>query len=335
MSNVRKNCLECNTEFICHANKKFCTHACRDKLFERNKNERIKQNIPKSNQVICQICEKVLIGGGIQSHLTTHNTNLSEYKNKFPEAKVYGDDYLKKLSNNISGERNPGYKHNGKLSPFSKNFVKYKKKSDEEVTKIISEMASNAQQKSKENGNLAVTIEYYIKRGYTEEEAKKLLKKRQTTFNKDICIEKYGKEKGIERWNKRQEKWLKSYKKNNFSKISQQLFWSISNKLNDISNIYFAELDKDKQKDSSGVNHEFRLVFHNKTIQPDFIDIKNKKIIEFDGDYWHGKEYSNEREQQRDRLIYDNGFEVIHVKEYQYKENPEKMINECLNYLTQ
>ena len=44
---------------------------------------------------------------------------------------------------------------------------------------------------------------------------------------------------------------------------------------------------------------------------------------------------ANEREQQRDELIYNNGYQVLHVKEYQYKENPEKILNECLNYLTQ
>jgi hypothetical protein len=321
-----KNCQNCNETYVGHPSSKFCSDTCyQTKVLSK----KIK---PDPNKVCCKVCG--IYSHQLSSHIKTHNLTAQQYKDTY-NSPLCSETYLQNSSKRIKGDKNPGYNHNGKLSPFSKKFVKYKKLSDEEITKTISEMATDAQYKSKENGNLAVTKEYFIKHGYTEEEAKNLLKKRQTTFNKDICIEKYGEEKGIERWNKRQEKWLKSYKKNNFSKISQQLFWSISNKLNDISNIYFAELDKNKQKDSSGVNHEFRLTFPNKTIQPDFIDIENKKIIEFDGDYWHGKEYSNEREQQRDELIYNNGYQVLHVKEYQYKENPEKILNECLNYLTQ
>jgi len=50
-------------------------------------------------------------------------------------------------------------------------------------------------------------IGYWLKQGYSEEESKQKVKERQTTFCLDKCIEKYGKEKGIERWEQRQEKW--------------------------------------------------------------------------------------------------------------------------------
>jgi len=50
-------------------------------------------------------------------------------------------------------------------------------------------------------------IEYYLNKGYNEKEAKQKLKERQSTFSLEKCIEKYGKEKGLEVFNERQEKW--------------------------------------------------------------------------------------------------------------------------------
>jgi len=52
--------------------------------------------------------------------------------------------------------------------------------------------------------------EYWLKQGYTEEEAIMKVKERQTTFSLDICIAKYGKEEGLKRFNERQDKWQKT-----------------------------------------------------------------------------------------------------------------------------
>ena len=321
-----KNCQNCEVIYTGHPNSKFCSTNCYDQNLLKTK---IK---PDPTKVSCKVCG--IYSHQLSSHIKTHNLTAEQYKNIY-NSPLCSQTYLENSSKRIKGDKNPGYNHNGKLSPFSKKFVKYQNLDDDEKNKVISEMAYEAQIKSKENGNLAVTKEYFIKRGASEEEATKLLKERQTTFNKDICIQKYGIEEGIKRWSQRQEKWLKSYKKNNFSKISQKLFWGIANQLNDLTNIYFAELNHNKEKDNSGINYEKRLTLTNKTIQPDFIDVVTKKIIEFDGDYWHGKDYANEREKQRDNLIFNHGYTVIHIKEKDYKQNPEKIIKECLNYLTQ
>ena len=50
-----------------------------------------------------------------------------------------------------------------------------------------------------------------------------------------ILTGKYGKENGILRWKDRQEKWHNSYKKskkNGYSKISQELFWKLFERIN-------------------------------------------------------------------------------------------------------
>ena len=167
----------------------------------------------------------------------------------------------------------------------------------------------------------------------TEDEAKEALSERQTTFTIAKCIEKYGQEKGLEVWNTRQKKWLKSYKKSNFSKISQKLFWDIMPMLPDISNIFFAQLNENKELDESGINHEYRLSLNSKTILPDFINIVEKKIIEFDGDYWHGKVGNVKREEERDISLLKTGYKVLHIKEYEYKKNKQETLQQCLNFL--
>lgn len=51
------------------------------------------------------------------------------------------------------------------------------------------------------------SIEKFINLGYSEEESKKLLSERQTTFSLGICINKYGKEEGTRIFNERQTNW--------------------------------------------------------------------------------------------------------------------------------
>lgn len=54
-------------------------------------------------------------------------------------------------------------------------------------------------------------IEYYIKRGMSEEDALEYIKKRQKTFSLDICINKYGID-GINIWKERQRNWYNKIK---------------------------------------------------------------------------------------------------------------------------
>jgi hypothetical protein len=233
------------------------------------------------------------------------------------------------------------------LTPSQVNFWIKKGFSEEEAKKKVTEhqtIASNKfADKRRENPFLysATTqtqIGYWIKKGLSEDEAKEKLSKRQKTFSLDICIKKYGEEEGRKRWIDRQEKWHLNYKKSNFSKVSQNLFWEIYKKLNDRykkeNEIYFATLGKDKILDESGVNNEFRLILNKSFILPDFF-VKNKnKIIEFDGTYYHRNSAENKkREKLRDESIISSGYKVYHVKESEYKNSKQKVIDECLDFL--
>ena len=56
-------------------------------------------------------------------------------------------------------------------------------------------------------------VEYWQDKGFSLEESKKIISERQESFSLKTCIEKYGKEKGLEVWRARQELWQNSLKK--------------------------------------------------------------------------------------------------------------------------
>jgi len=181
----------------------------------------------------------------------------------------------------------------------------------------------------------SANIQYWLNKGYSKEESITKRSERQTTFSKEICVEKYGEEDGLKRFNERQKKWLLNNKRTNFSKISQKLFWDIVEKYDTITNneIYFATYDNGV-KDESGKNHEYRLDVTESYILPDFFDRTTGRIIEFDGTYYHRKSSENIlREGKRDKMILESGYDVLHVNELEYKKNKQEIINKCKKFL--
>lgn len=216
--------------------------------------------------------------------------------------------------------------------------------SDSESIKKVSEFqnenlkfAIDKCQKSRKNNpeRFSMKLEYWLAKGYSEQEAQEKLKERQTTFSKEKLIKKYGEQKGLKKWLERQCKWQKSYKHSNFSKVSQELFKQIYSLIKDNYNeIYFAQLNENKEIDDSGKNHEYVLKLKNKSIKPDFFIKDSKKIIEFDGVYWHRKSSENKkREAIRDKDIINSGYSILHISEYDYHKNPEKEIQKCLEFI--
>lgn len=283
-----------------------------------------------NNKVRCEICGQEM--KELTNHIfRKHGIKTSRYKELYPNSNTRSDYLLKQQSERFKGEKNPAYNHGGKLSPFSEKFIK--------GTGNIEETKKKAKDNKQKLNRDTTKIGYWLEKTDGDlEKAKKLLSKRQSTFSLEKCIEKYGKNEGIEVWLNRQEKWQKNFKKTNFSKISQELFWNMTEKINDLSNIYFAQLDENKQKDLSGKNNEFRLRLDKKIILPDFIDIQKKKIIEFDGTYWHevkNKKYSftNNPDNQKEKLINENGYSILRIKENDYKNDKQGTLNKCLNFL--
>jgi len=222
------------------------------------------------------------------------------------------------------------------LTPTKTEFWVNKGYSECEANDIIRENQINAaKQVDFEKRLLPSNIQYWVEKGFNYLQAKEKVTERQTTFSLDICVQKYGEEDGLKRFNERQIKWLTNYKRTNFSKISQTLFWGILESEPTIknNNIFFATFN-DGFKDDSGKNNEYRLSLLNGVILPDFIDLAKRKIIEFDGTYYHRLTPENSlREEKRDKMILESGYEVLHVSELEYKNNKQEIINKCIAFI--
>lgn len=296
-------------------------------------------------KVTCRICGeqcKRIYGRHLKhSH---NNMTTDEYKKLYPDAPISAlsdkertsvnsgkhmkdEKYKKMFSKMLSGCNNPNHKSRSteeerkSRSPFSEKFVKYKDLDN--VGEYISDFAKNA---IKDRVH-TTTLEYYLNMGYSEKVAKEMLTERQRTFTLDKCVEKYGYDIGSKRWIDRQEKWLNSYQRVNYSRISQEMFISIYNELLNIGfkdKVYFAKLDKNGKIHETKNNYEFRLKLNKSYILPDFFIPSINLIIEFDGTYYHRDTPENKkREKLRDENIINSGYDVIHISEKEYNDNKE------------
>jgi len=89
------------------------------------------------------------------------------------------------------------------------------KEAKQKISEIQSKNAQKFCEKQKQNPQLYSSrtpsqIGYWIKKGYSEIEAKQKVSKRQAVFSKEKLIEKYGEEKGLEKLNERNQKWINS-----------------------------------------------------------------------------------------------------------------------------
>jgi hypothetical protein len=232
------------------------------------------------------------------------------------------------------------------------SILKSKEVMDEIHQKTFEKFKSNPE---KYESKYPTKIEYWLEKGYSDEEAKVKLKERQTTFSKDVCVEKYGEEEGLRVWLERQEKWMNTMDSKTdeekieinrkkltgcqYSTISQKLFWDIFNIIGN---------DRTKFGELKG---EFYLINENKKwFAYDYVDMIRRKCIEFNGDFWHcNPDDFNENDTHRvknktakeiweiDRnkidLIKSKGYQVLVIWDSEYRKDPESTLQKCLKFL--
>lgn len=191
-------------------------------------------------------------------------------------------------------------------------------------------------------------IEYYTAQGYTESMAKELVSKGQKHFSKTICIEKYGEIEGLKIWQNRQQRWLDTLNSKsddeksriNRLKLTKGITLSKAEKfiLNEIKHVF------------PEVCHQFTLFQSNKKRYVYDI-VFNNKIIEYNGDFWHCNPkiypdtFINPRtklkasdkwaaDKEKIKFAECQGYEVLVIWESDFKQNKEKVIKECIQFLT-
>ena len=99
--------------------------------------------------------------------------------------------------------------------------------------------------------------------------------------------------------------------------------------------VYFATWERPDMHQYKNKEYRLKLSSGN-MVMPDFIDLEKKKIIEFDGDYWHnGVRANKKKEEARQKMIMNDNFSVLRVREHDYNKDPQSQIHACLNFLTE
>ena len=196
-------------------------------------------------------------------------------------------------------------------------------------------------------------LSYWIKQGYSEDEAIQKVKERQRTFTLEKCIEKYGEEAGKQRWQERQNKWQKTLQSNDnyieivsrrcrntfVSNISQEFFNSIYEGIKNLNiKVYYASL-----------NHEYGIAIHKRGgVLYDFVIPELYYAIEYNGERWHPrkdkltknewKEWVNpftkedastvyKRDLQKNNALIKKGYTLDIIWNNDYIENKEQIVN--------
>lgn len=228
------------------------------------------------------------------------------------------------------------------------------------------------------------TLRYWVLKGYSEEDAKQKIKERQSTFSKEKCIQKLGETEGNKRFQQRQNKWIDSLYENKSTEEIYKFHKSKSSSLEmcikrygDKKGLEFYKNKINNWQTSVSKNGSFNYfskwsmsiinellntfefegsVFYapNEFMIPDdknqkayfydFVLLKNKVILEFNGRMFHPNENMNTEEWQtwkklftgenadtsfvkdkiKERVAILNGFKVLEIWDNQTnKENLE------------
>lgn len=323
---------KCDVLKLPHHNSKFCSNEC---LKEHGTKVHIDRSVEKypdgSDHAECHICGFRALN--LQVHVQSkHNMISSDYREQY-NTHTLSPKKIKDASKKFTGENNPGFNHGGKLSPWS------------ELSGRSAEQILISKERAKEDRYNPTQLEYWLGKGYSETDAIKLRKERQTTFSLEICINELGTEAGTERWNERQELWLGKLD----DKPQAEKDRINRSKLSSGCNISKAETEifNEVKKRYNNATHQFTIPQGKGYVY----DIHcNNNIIEYNGDFWHmnPKTYNESdinavsKISGKDKWEYDRnkneyaesaGYRILVVWERDYKKDKCKVIQECLDFL--
>jgi G:T-mismatch repair DNA endonuclease (very short patch repair protein) len=363
-----KTCQRCGTDFISKSPiSKFCCAECRIENIVLQKSKDT-----GDEYVTCMLCNRAVFNV-TGNHLSKYHPEYTSemYRKEFPDSPVESrstwerkregsikagarmrEPEMKKLfSELLKGENNPMHRskttdeERRAISPFSPDF--YLKR---DPSLALDEAQKLAQDKTKEATDKIVSwtqIEYWTREGHTEEEAKAIISEKQKTFSLEICIEKYGEEAGRKRWEERQEKWKsKVFNDETFiggghSMIATEMINGVLISLQEKG--YNGEIFHGERERfiNNGKGNVFK---YDLTFQDE------RKIIEFNGDFWHCNpelfepDFWSKPKKMTAQEIWDydvkkkqaaeeQGYELLYIWERDYRNNKQATIDRCIDFI--
>lgn len=258
--------------------------------------------------------------------------------------------------NELMDSKGKIFKETCKYTPGQKEFwmVHHGLSEEEAILRVSEAQRKLSRRKKKTTVNLANSLAYYIHRGCSEEEAIKMQSEVQKK-RRNNCVEYWtsrghsvedAKEKiskiqqlrsklSIEYWLHRgyseeeaQEQAMAAQKKQlpgKISKVSRKFFEELLNRL------ITEGLNPEEFKFAD--DEQAIYITKSRRVYPDFIHLPSKKIIEFDGKYWHSKEGAKEKDEQRDNLLANLGYSILRIPETYNKMLWNKYISEAITFI--
>jgi len=294
------------------------------------------------------------------THITKfHKMPIKEYytKHQCTQLAIFHPKQLEERHDRVSGDKNPGYQHNGTMSSVSKNFKHYVSKTDAEKELAIRTVITKQASAREESCGYATRLSYWLKRGHTREESILKVQERQRTFSKAICIAKHGVEKGTEIWLARQEVWLETLYGNltedEYNELTRRKVQAFVNGWSKIALSLFEQLYHEDAIYANELNdEEAHVVMEDGSEFAYPVDyMLGKKVIEFYGDqihanprYFKSTDQSKgvvtynvqqiwDKDARKQKIITDNGYDLLIVWEHDFKWNKEETIKRCKDFL--
>lgn len=181
-------------------------------------------------------------------------------------------------------------------------------------------------------------VGYWVKKGLTADEAREKIRKRQTTNSVEAIARRVGVTLAEAQGRRKEitKKWLSSYKKGKWSKVSQELFWEVLRRAGiPGSEVFFATNNNGTRDETE--NREYKIELAKGYCMPDFYVPGSRKVIEFDGFYWHGLrgQETESPDKRRDAALSKAlpGVKLLRVKEKDFYKDREAVIRACLEFL--
>lgn len=343
--NIGNKCKNCGKMVV----EEFCNVKC-------NAEYKRKQNILSNSEkyeIECKVCGDLFLNErNLSKHLSDKHKEITkeEYYKKYIMKEDDSDGHclwcgkdLKFISITEGYQR---FCYNTEC-----NVLWYNKHTDrkEKALETLKELYKNSDDIS------PTQIGYWIKKGFTEEEAVEKVRERQTTNSVEAIMKRNNcsleeaekiRQEITDKWqatlnaksDEEKEKINRSkmFVGRGYSYISQELFVAIYEKIRGKFNeIYFATLNNISKEIDNSCFEEFCVITKKGLRFLDFYIKDNNKCIEFDGDYWHGKIGNIERDLKRELDIKEvmDGIQILRIKESEYKNNKEETIKKCLDFL--
>lgn len=335
---VRNTCVICNTNFVSIRKSQCCSERCRQILRSNKKHT----GIEGYDYITCPVCDQRV------KQITPKHARSHGYENVNHMAIELKMDTItcKRTKEQVQGKNNPGYQHNGKFSKFSKNFIHgYDANWVKERSKKHSEFRNKNKELFKTN------IEYW-QALYPEDNKAEFEYKKFQIRDLDFFVNKYGETEGKQRHQQKIEKWIHTMEEKtdeekmdiNARKVKKSgcFYSNAENELFNLLSQYYAMTDQlALLTDEISYNSQAYL----------YDMAYSNKIIEFNGDFWHSNPviygddficpYTKRTQQEihdkdidKIRIANKHGYEVMVVWEKDYKQDKQKVIAECLAFLT-